>query len=222
MLLGELPIRPHSRRTRAVRQLLAFTSIASLGAAATACSVTGEANPAPAGPTTTASIRQIDDSGKRLPFDNRFPDRWSTNNNGTTYEPCTALTDDELAAVGIDPGSVIDVAMANGQTARGCRWEYRDVKLSGVTQATGNKPTFEQQMQDREWYATSYDIVIDGRPVMVDARARYTCMTTVKSGRAPVSTLVSRISDTPPSELCAQAIEFTTLTIPKMEPPAPE
>ncbi|MFZ2238915.1 MAG: DUF3558 domain-containing protein [Gordonia amarae] len=191
----------------------------------TACTVGGEPTPVATElepkKTTSKPIRQTDDNGRNLPFSTPFPNRWSRNNNGTKYEPCTALTDAELVDAGLDPRSVSDIALADGQTARGCQWDHADSKQSGISQGTGDAPTFEEQMADRDWYKRSWDIRVYGRLVMVDYSDIYTCATTVKSGRSPVSTIVVRITDAPPmSELCDIAIDFTRRTIPKMEPPA--
>ena len=132
------------------------------------------------------------------------------------------MTDAELADAGIDPLSASDIALANRQTARGCKWEYANLRNSGVSQATGNAPTFERMMTDRDWHEKSWDIRINGRLVMIDSTDIYTCSTTVKSGRSPVVTIADRITDTISlTELCNYAIDFTRRTIPKMEPPAP-
>lgn len=199
-------------------------AVAALALGSVACTVEGDPRATvdkqlSEGP---AVIRQTDDSGRRLPFTTPFPERWSSNNDGTTYEPCTALDDGELIAAGIDPASVSDVALSNHQTIRGCKWDHLGVENSGLSQFAGDNPTFEAQKRDRNWYRASWDIQIDGRLTMVDSRDKYTCMTTVKSGQSPVSTLVIRILNPPPTkELCALAIDFTRRTIPKMEPPAP-
>lgn len=216
---------PVRRPNRIIRTAtIASTAIATF--ASTACAVNGApssiTSTSPLGRTSSDAIRQNDDSGKKLPFTTTFPDRWSSNNDGTKYEPCTALTDSELVDAGIDPHSVSDIALANRQTARGCKWEYANLRNSGLSQATGDAPTFENRMTDRDWYKTSWDIRIDGRLVMVDSASPYTCSTTVKSGRSPVVTIADRITDVISlTELCNYAIDFTRRTIPKMEPPAP-
>ncbi len=191
---------------------------------ATACAVHGKPLPTPLGTTSTeiVSVRQTDDLGKRLPFTTQFPNRWSSNNNGTAYEPCTALTTTELADAGVDPQRVKDAALADHQTARGCIWELSDIRNSGISQSVGNKPTFEQRAGDRRWYRASWDVSVDGRRVLVDSRDAYTCMTTVKSGTASVATILTRFWKPPPTaELCAFVIDFTRRTIPKMEPSVP-
>ena len=130
--------------------------------------------------------------------------------------------DAELEDAGLDPNSASDIALANRQTVRGCLWQYASLRNSNLSQGTGDAPTFEERMTDRDWYKTSWDIRIDGRLVMVDSIGRYSCSTTVKSGHASVVTIVGRTGDPiPMSELCNYAIDFTRRTIPKMEPPAP-
>ncbi|WP_306302445.1 DUF3558 family protein [Gordonia amarae] len=191
-------------------------------ACSASCAVSGDPSPAVTDSAPTATIRQTDSTGKKLPFTTRFPDRWSANNDGTAYEPCTALSDTELLASGLDPKSVSDAAMANHQTARGCSWRHSGIRLSSIGQITGNKPTFEERMKLRSNFKTWWDLTIGGRLVMVDPDSAASCTVTVKSGRSPVSTIVTRTWNAPPTkELCAIAIDFTRRTIPKMEPSAP-
>ena len=207
---------------RAVRSPFPIAAAAIVVLCSTSCAVDGEPGAATSASNTIEPIRQTDSSGKILPFVTRFPDRWSANNDGTTYEPCTALTDTEIAAAGLDPESVADAAIANHQTARGCRWKHSGIQLSGIGQITGNRPTFEERMKLRSDFKAWWDLTIDGRLVMVDPDSAASCTVTVKSGRSPVSTIVTRTWKAPPTkELCAIAIDFTRRTIPKMEPAAP-
>ena len=169
-------------------------------ACSASCAVSGDPSPAVTDSAPTATI----------------------NNDGTAYEPCTALSDTELLASGLDPKSVSDAAMANHQTARGCSWRHSGIRLSSIGQITGNKPTFEERMKLRSNFKTWWDLTIGGRLVMVDPDSAASCTVTVKSGRSPVSTIVTRTWNAPPTkELCAIAIDFTRRTIPKMEPSAP-
>ena len=193
-----------------------------------ACSTPGEpiptSDPATSEPVTStpAPIRQTDDRGKPLPFTTRFPNRWSANNNGTSYEPCTALNDAELTSLGLNPTTVRDVALANHQTARGCIWKYFGKSMGGISQSTGNRPTFEYELTDREWYIRSYTTTIGGRLAIVNYWKQFSCFTIVKVENARVTTTANRVlTPTPEAELCNLAIEFTKLTIPKMPPPAP-
>ena len=190
-------------------------------ACSTSCAVSGEPSPAVTASTTVEAIRQTDSKGIKLPFTTQFPDRWSANNDGTVYEPCTALSDTELGAAGLDPASVADAAIANHQTARGCSWKHAGIRLSSIGQITGNKPTFEERMKLRSNSNTRWNLTINGRVVMVDSNSAASCTVTVKSGRSPVSTIITRTWNPPPSkELCEIAIDFARRTIPKMEPPA--
>ncbi|MCB1295305.1 MAG: DUF3558 family protein [Gordonia sp.] len=168
-----------------------------------------------------SSIRQTDARGVALPFVTPFPDRWSTNNDGTTYEPCTALTDAELGDAGLDPATAMDVAVANHQTARGCIWYFHGGPDAGLlSHATGNRPTFEQDMKDRGWYEVSYDISIKGRLVLVDSRDTTDCMATVKSGKSPVIVGTSKLFKPIGREaVCQRAIDFMKRVIDRMPPP---
>ena len=189
---------------------------------ASGCTVNGSPASAPHSGNEDArpTIRQTDTRGIKLPFTTSFPDRWSANNDGTTYEPCTALTGAELRGAGIDPTTVKDIAVANHQTARGCMWDYIGDHTAGkVAHATGNLPTFEESQTDREWYEVSYDLKIKGRLVLVNSKAATLCMTTVKSGRSPVDITVSKIFDPIGREaVCKRAIDFTRLVINRMPP----
>ncbi|MBD0020326.1 DUF3558 domain-containing protein [Gordonia pseudamarae] len=210
-----------------VRQLPLVACLAVI-CALSACSTPGEpiptSDPATSRPVTStpAPIRQTDDRGKPLPFTTRFPNRWSANNNGTSYEPCTALNDAELTSLGLDPTTVEDAALANHQTARGCIWKYFGKFMGGISQSTGNRPTFEYELTDTEWYIRSYTTTIGGRLMIVNYWNWASCFTIVKVENARVTTSVTRsLTQTPEAELCNLAIEFTKLTIPKMPPPAP-
>ena len=46
--------------------------------------------------------------------------RWNPGNDGTTFEPCTALTTADLRSLGADPTTWTDVSMTS-QGSRGCR-----------------------------------------------------------------------------------------------------
>jgi len=209
------------QRSRVVSTFSVYCSIlcASGLCAVAACTTDGQPQSTVENPT---AIRQADDQGRKLPFKTLFPNRWSKNNNGTSYEPCTALTNDDLASVGVDPSSAEDVALADHQTARGCLWRYVGNNMGRISQATGNRPSFEENIRDRGWYKISYNLTVGDRLVLVNSRDRFTCMTTVKSAHSPVHTTVIQTSHPPEtSKLCARAISFTKLTIPEMPLPIP-
>ncbi|WP_366929058.1 DUF3558 family protein [Gordonia sp. (in: high G+C Gram-positive bacteria)] len=171
---------------------------------------------------TPTGPRQLDDDGQRLPFDTRHPHRWNSANSGTRYEPCTAMRADELEKLGVDPASVRDAAGTDGQTLRGCIWNYstgEGSKQSRVSQIVGNSPSLAADKALNSgpsdiWLA---DRAIEDRVVgLVRASDGYSCATYVQSGRAAVDTIVSVVGKVSPSEICDRALEFTRATISKM------
>nr|WP_148281284.1 DUF3558 family protein [Gordonia sp. KTR9] len=165
-------------------------------------------------------IRQTDDRGRALPFENKFPNRWSINNNGTTYEPCTYVSSVTLSRFGLDPDSVEDAALSDFQTARGCRWYYLDDPLSSLSQSVGNlvRPGLGLQgHKDRISIAFDLlpDIVVAGRAVIRGSKGQGSCSVFVRSGDAVVGTSVTRfdIVRPPTAEVCNTAVEFLRATI---------
>lgn len=163
-------------------------------------------------------IRQVDDLGRRLPFTTTFPNRWSRNNDGTTYEPCTALSAEALQSLHLNPGTASDAAIADGQTVRGCRWLYRDNSSHRLGQHVGNMnggvtgiSDYKLQYNDFTWFP---DLTIGGRRVGLFSLGRDACDTLVESGTAFVFTNVALgRSDDDVTENCDRAIAFTRATI---------
>ncbi|WP_440713580.1 DUF3558 family protein [Gordonia sp. FQ] len=170
-------------------------------------------------------IRQRDAQGRLLPFTTVFRHRWNSANDGTPYEPCTALDSAGLVALGVEPQSVKDVAGTDGQTARGCMWRYGTATAGrgwAVVQAVGNSPSLAADKRKRHIETDLWlpDLVIDGRVVGLHQSALGgTCDTYVQSGKAAVSTLVS-VSDPEATldEICERALAFTRATIGQMPP----
>ncbi|MCK0439856.1 DUF3558 domain-containing protein [Gordonia alkaliphila] len=159
-----------------------------------------------------------------LPFSSTFTDRWNEANNGSQYEPCTALVPSELGSVGVDSGSVRDAAGTNGQTLRGCTWDYRataDGQRWAVSQTVANSSglaAYKEKYSMDHWME---DLTVYGRVVGVtDSPDLGECMTYVQSGQAGITTLVihHRPPHPPVSEVCDRAIAFTKATIDKMPP----
>ncbi|WP_411353227.1 DUF3558 family protein [Gordonia bronchialis] len=163
-------------------------------------------------------IRQVDDLGRRLPFSTTFPHRWSRNNDGTTYEPCTAVSADLLQSFHLDSSTVRDAAVADRQTARGCSWSYFGEMFSSLAQHVGNMnggvtgiSDYKSQYSDFTWFP---DQNIGGRRVGLFSLGGDACDTLVESGTAFVFTDVSlgrRGDDV--TENCNRAIAFTRATI---------
>ncbi|MEN2513029.1 DUF3558 family protein [Gordonia polyisoprenivorans] len=169
--------------------------------------------------TAQSTIRQTDSSGTPLPFVTKFKDRWSDLNDGSPYEPCTALTEQELLSIGLAPDSVDDVALADHQTARGCLWRFSNSPTSNLSQDVGN---YSSLARYKEEYASTIDwqpdLFIDGRMVAIGIwLGQKSCVTNVQSGTAIVTTSVAVVG-APLSEKCAKAIAFTKATIDKMPP----
>ncbi|WP_083812534.1 DUF3558 family protein [Gordonia neofelifaecis] len=194
--------------------LLAVLSVAACGAVESPTDVS----------VSSASMRQSDDQGRRLPFDVVNSDRWNSANSGSEYEPCTALTATELLGEGIDPNSVSDAAGTNGQTLRGCKWSFAGGTYASrwrVGQFVGNSPGLVTDKLSKStrvdvWLA---DVLIEGRVVGLHRTiSGQNCDTYVQSGAAAVTTLVtySGLTPPPPAEICDRALAFTRATISKM------
>lgn len=164
------------------------------------------------------SIRQTDAQGRELPFVTKFPDRWSVNNDQTTYEPCTTVDVQTLLHLNLDPGSVADAASANHQTARGCIWKYKGERFAALSQYVGNMNGGVRSLVDYkaknsrwQWYP---DQDIAGRVVGVASIGTDDCATHVQSGGALVATEVGIGSTSDDvSENCRRALAFTRATI---------
>lgn len=197
-----------------------------LGTALSACTTTGNPVAQSSQNTPSASsahIRQTDSSGKRLPFETEFPNRWSINNDGTPYEPCTAVTPNVLRTFKLDPQSVGDVAASDFQTARGCQWTFLDENRSTLAQQVGNlvNPAAgltgykELSTSGAVWYP---DYEIDGRRVIMSSLFPGECGVVVQSGSAIVATSVLRfgVNRPPQGAICETASEFLQATIAKI------
>ncbi|NDZ93275.1 DUF3558 domain-containing protein [Streptomyces sp. SID6673] len=170
--------------------------------------------------SNTDEPRQLDDVGKELPFHNQFPQRWNSSNDGTSYEPCTAVNTVELNSLGIDPMSVADAATVDGQTLRGCEWSRRPPaeKEWSVAQLVANSRSLQAYKEKYRTNTWRPDVSMSGRNVGIMLDSGDSCWTYVQSGRAGVLTQASYFSlpRKPYSELCDVAIEFTRATIDKI------
>ena len=191
----------------------------SLGACTPVVGIPQAESPSSIGLTTPSSgsaVRQTDANGHPLPFTNVFPRRWSNGNDGTAYEPCTAASSEILSANDLDPASVRDAAIADHQTARGCRWSVLGQSSAYISQIVGNQPALEAyKLQQDEMVHWLPNTSIGGRTAAVGSSPLATdCTTFVESGEAIVATRASvNISPPPISEICDKAIAFTRATI---------
>lgn len=165
--------------------------------------------------------RQTDAQGRRLPFTTQFPNRWNRGNDGTTYEPCTAVTPQTLQSLGLDPSTVEDGASVDGQTARGCQWDALPPISDAVNlgQSVGNSKSLaaykEKNRVAANWYP---DITIENRRVGVMDQGAGGCLTYVQSGDSGIvtSVLSMGLQKIPLDEQCELAVKLTRATISQM------
>ncbi|MDH3052363.1 DUF3558 domain-containing protein [Gordonia sp. 135] len=215
------------RRTLAPRRIvhavasLSAVVIASLGVSS--CATSGTPLPALSSLSTASSessVRQVDGAGNRLPFETAFPNRWSSNNDGTTFEPCTQVPKAAIEDLGLDENSVDDAAASDFQTARGCQWTFISDGRSRLSQFVGNINGTDTTLsgyktlnsKTKTWFP---DTLVAGRRVLVGSGMPAECAAIVQSGSAIVTTLVIRLgSPRPPTPtICETAISFLRATI---------
>lgn len=171
----------------------------------------------------TVGVSQQQTKTGALPFENAFPHRWNERNDGTTYEPCAAVSHETLVDLGLDPSTVNDSAGTDGQSLRGCRWKSTALGRADwtVSQFVGNSVSLaaNQARYSSEVDSWLPDVQIGGRTVGVHyTSSGQDCDTYVQSGRAGVITLVMFhvVPPPPPSEICDRALAFTRATTSKM------
>lgn len=158
-----------------------------------------------------------------LPFDSTFTKRWNSANDGTDYEPCVAASAQILSDLGVDPTSVRDAAGTDGQTLRGCDWEYRGDGGARwtVSQIVGDSEglaSYKRRYQAGHWRD---DLDLAGRTVGVIEEPDFgNCGTYVQSGASGVHTIVFHRGRPHPAtdEVCERALAFTRATIGQMPP----
>lgn len=207
------------RATGLATAVASFTMFA-LGACATETGQPVAESSVAASFSKANEIRQTDDAGNQLPFRTEFPNRWSINNDGSTYEPCTQVSVEVVKRFGLDPASVEDVAASDFQTARGCQWKYIDDKRSSISQFVGNLQRPEEGLsghKESNRAVTSWlpDAEINGRPVLRESMGPGDCTVYVRSGDALAITSVTRMGSNPPptEQLCTEAADFLRATI---------
>ena len=165
--------------------------------------------------------RQTDARGRTLPFVTEFFKRWNPGNDGTDYEPCTTLTADQISSLGLDPNTVKDVAIVDGQTARGCTWNAKQPIGSDLylNQKVGNsKSLADYKYKYRNLGKWRPDIYIRGRQVGVEEDGFDGCTTYVQSGQSGVITSTTSTGEREQTldEQCEWVFAFTEATIDKI------
>ena len=184
-----------------------------------ACQIPGTPQMATTPQTITATndVRQFDAEGRSLPFRTAFPRRWNSGNDGTTYEPCTAVTADDLSIAGADPASVRDAALVDFQTARGCIWFTRSGEGT-IGQTVGNHPSLDSYIRKQQGtFDWKPEFRVGGRRVGLATWGVSTCGTYVESGAAIIATTATGLRNPPQLEqICDKVVAFTRATIDQM------
>lgn len=208
-------------RSRAILASV-WTIVGVSGLVLSGCSTSGEPTPVPSSsaPVTAPKIRQIDDEGRQLPFQTTLPNRWSINNNGTGYEPCTQVPANVVVRFGFEPATVKDAAASDFQTARGCTWTSSLDGRSSLSQIVGNILDPEDGLSGYKKLhspATTWfpDGQVHGRRVLVGSTMRGECAVIVQSGDAVVVSSITRVGPgrPPAEEVCADVTAFAGATI---------
>lgn len=176
---------------------------------ACAVSVDGEAVPE-RGPATT--------SARPLPFVPKYEGRTNERNDGTSFEPCTAYSDDELRALGADPRTLEDVMISTAPNYRGCQWQSPD-GTAFFSQELGNETSlaaYKAKQSRRPWQP---DRVVNGKTVILTTERDAGCFASFMSQNAIIHSAYTVGSMRSPSrglvDECNKAIEWATLAISK-------
>jgi hypothetical protein len=140
--------------------------------------------------------------------------RTNNHNNGSTYEPCTAMAK-VVATLGLDANTKRDLATIPRDPTRGCRWTD-DARREqwDLTQIVTNWASLEQYRSRHQavdvWLP---DLTIRDRTIGVFKDPHGSCGTYVQSGMSGVLTTVGNSSGGTGFDECAKAIEATTAVI---------
>ncbi|MEE4022712.1 DUF3558 family protein [Gordonia sp. PKS22-38] len=210
-----------TRRTPMANSRIATLSLITLFAL-TACSTS---NPSDSEDMETSggtlsqniAIRQTDDLGEPLPFETWHRKRWNSSNDGTSYEPCTAVTPSIASSLGLDPDSIADAATVDGQTLRGCEWHYAAEGMDNwsISQVVADYESLQYYKNRNESFDWMDDQHLNGRSIGVGSLNNGHCFSYVQSQDSGVMTAVnfSALPIPPLREICDRAIDLTRATI---------
>ncbi|WP_231707141.1 DUF3558 domain-containing protein [Tsukamurella sputi] len=167
----------------------------------------------------SSPLRSPRTSVKPLPFTPTIQGRTNDRTDGTTFEPCSAYTDAELQALGINPATRGDAAQIDYPNYRGCRWRANDYTAARgggeYSQIVGREmtlPEYKKYMSSMPWQP---DRVVHGRPLAVAIENDY-CVANFASEFAIVTTIVASSKPSPGNVAeCDRAIAFASLAITK-------
>lgn len=167
----------------------------------------------------TSALKSPRTSVKPLPFTPTIQGRTNDRTDGTTFEPCSAYTDNELRSLDINPATRMDAAAVDFANYRGCHWRGNDYTASRgggeYSQIVGLKmalPDYKKYMSPRVWQP---DRMVHGRTLAVSSTLVY-CSAAFASEFAIVSTIVASSNPSPGNVAeCDRAIAFASLAITK-------
>lgn len=148
-----------------------------------------------------------------LPFQPAFPDRTNERNDGSSFEPCTAFTADELLVLGVDPASRRDAAISSGPNYRGCAWKMRASHVRQIVADQGSLDSYVAAHDEIEWREREH---IGDRTFAVGGMYERECLAVFKSQGAVVITLASLWhADRWPQSACEWVVDFASLAASK-------
>lgn len=153
-----------------------------------------------------------------LPFTPQHAGRTNERNDGSSFEPCTAYTDEEMRSLGADPRTLSDAAISDAPNYRGCHWQTAD-GIGRFSQIVSNERSIEAYKAKQSQRPWQKDRLIGGRTVIVATERNDRCLASFMSQGAMVhSSFRTGTAGRPSADLvaeCNKAIEWATLAISK-------
>ncbi|MBS4104427.1 DUF3558 domain-containing protein [Tsukamurella paurometabola] len=152
-----------------------------------------------------------------LPFIPKFGGRTNERNNGTSFEPCVAYSEDEIRALGADPRTLADAAISDSPNYRGCHWQSSD-GVGRYSQIVGNERSTEAYKAKQSYRPWQADRLINGRVLIVSTENAGCFASFMSQGAMVHSSFRIGSAGTPSADLvteCNKAIEWATLAISK-------
>ncbi|MET9328588.1 DUF3558 domain-containing protein [Tsukamurella sp. NPDC003166] len=170
-------------------------------------------------PGDPVGAQQSHNSPKPLPFTPTIKDRTNDRTDGTSFEPCNAYSNAELAALEINPDSIEDAAKVDAANYRGCHWRGIDYTIrhggTRYSQIVGREMTLEQYKRYMASLRWQTDRTVHGRTLAVAAE-NDNCLAVFRSAESIVATIVATTNTSPGNTVeCERAVAFASLAISK-------
>lgn len=157
-------------------------------------------------------------SPQPLPFTPTISERTNDRNDGTSFEPCTAYSAEEIRALGADPTTISDAGFSDSPNFRGCDWETPG-QVGQLDQIVGDEESLANYKAKQDFRPWEPDLQIGGRTVIWTKEDDDGCFASFMSQKAIVHSSYRTTSAGTPSaglaEECRIAIAFATLAISK-------